>query len=301
MNELLTFWEIPTAGRYMIAGWHQWADAGSISSGLPQYLIDESKARKIGEARPDSFYLFQIPGTHHFLRPIVKLDEGHRVSMEKRKNEFYYAGDAGKGFFIFLGEEPHQNEDQYVGMFLDAVEELGIKRVAILGGVHGPVPYDKDREISCVYSLPEMKDELERYAVRLSDYEGGATIGAYVAHKAEERGLEVVVLYAFAPSYDFSEGDVLTQRLAMEEDFKSWYDVMVRLRHMFGLEIDLSDLERRSQELTLSWHEKIDQLKKMPQLRVEEFLAQVNEEFTERTFEPLSHVWEDALGEIFED
>ncbi len=25
---------------YMIAGWEQWADAGSVSSGLPPYLVD---------------------------------------------------------------------------------------------------------------------------------------------------------------------------------------------------------------------------------------------------------------------
>jgi len=62
--------------KYMIAGWHEWADAGAVSSGLPQYLIDETRARKIGEIAPDGFYLFQIPGTHHLLRPVVQLEEG---------------------------------------------------------------------------------------------------------------------------------------------------------------------------------------------------------------------------------
>ena len=62
----------------MIAGWHQWADAGSISSGLPLYLIEQTQARKIGRIKPDGFYLFQIPGAHHLLRPVVKLNEGYR-------------------------------------------------------------------------------------------------------------------------------------------------------------------------------------------------------------------------------
>ena len=301
MNDLLDLWEKPASGKYMIAGWHQWADAGDISSGLPQYLIDETRAVKIGEAKPDGFYLFQIPGTHHLLRPVVKLKDGHRESLQSRKNEFFYAADGKTGFFIFLGDEPHQNEDRYAEVFLDAVQELGIKRVAVLGGVHGPVPYDRSREISCVYSLPEMKGELERYAVKLSDYEGGATVGVYLADRAEARGVELVAFYGFAPAYDFSKDDMLVQRVSVDRDYKAWYDLMIRLNHMFKLDLDLSDLERRSEELISTWDSKIDQLAGMPRLGVRDYIAKVNEGFTERTFEPLSQVWEEALGEILED
>ena len=49
MNKLLKLWEIPTTKElYMIVGWNQWADAGSISSGLPRYLIKKADAQKIG-------------------------------------------------------------------------------------------------------------------------------------------------------------------------------------------------------------------------------------------------------------
>ena len=89
MNDLVELWEKPEAEeKYMIVGWQQWADAGAISSGLPQYLIEETKARKIGEIKPRDFYLFQIPGTHHFLRPEIKLNEGHRQSLASEKMKF---------------------------------------------------------------------------------------------------------------------------------------------------------------------------------------------------------------------
>ena len=79
MDDWVELWEKPIAEKkYMIAGWQQWADAGAISSGLPQYLVDQTNARKIGQIKPDGFYLFQLPGTHHLLRPEVKLDEGYR-------------------------------------------------------------------------------------------------------------------------------------------------------------------------------------------------------------------------------
>jgi len=302
VSDLVELWETPVSAEYMIAGWRQWADAGSVSSGLPQYLIDTTHARKIGRIRPGGFYLFQIPGTHHLLRPVVKLDEGHRRELRERSNDIYYSGDRGKGLLIFLGDEPHQNEEQYARAFLDVVEGLRVRRVAIAAGVHGPMPYDKDREISCVYSMPAMRDELARYAVKFSNYEGGTTIGVYLADRAEERGIELLVFYAMVPSYDFSESSVLSQRVTMGEDFKAWYDLMRRLDHMFKLDMDLSDLERRSDDLTSEWDSKIDELARtMPQLGVRHYMKRVNEDFTEVSFVPLSEVWEEELGHLLDD
>lgn len=301
MSDLNELWERPRAAEYMIAGWHQWADAGDVSSGLPQYLIDTTAARKIGETQPDGFYLFQIPATHHLLRPVIKLSEGHSESLEARNNEYFYSGDDKKGFAVFLGDEPHQNEERYAEAFLDAAEELRIKRIAIVAGVHGPVPYDREREISCVYSLPRMKDELANYAIKFSNYEGGTTIGTYIAAMAERREMEVVVFFAIVPSYDFSHAATLTQRMAMDEDFKAWHELMRRLVHMFDLDLDLSDLQSRSEELTAAWDSKIGRLSEMPQLDVQEYLNKVNERFAGRTFLPSSDVWEEALGDLFGD
>jgi len=285
----------------MIAGWHQWADGGAVSSGLPRYLIDNTQARKIGQIKPGGFYLFQIPGMHRLLRPVVKFDEGHRESLQERRNEFFYASDEGKGFLIFLGLEPHRNVDQYAEAFLDVIEELGVKRVAFLGGVHGPMPHDRNRQISCTYSLPTMKEELTRYAVRFSNYEGGVTIGTYLVHRAEARGIDAVAFNAMVPSYAFSRSSVHAQRLVMGEDVKAWYDLMRRLKFMFDLDVDLADLQRRSEELISEWDSKIDQLeRKRPRLGVKKYIEKVNRDFTERPFVPLNNVWEEELGSILE-
>jgi hypothetical protein len=70
---------------------------------------------------------------------------------------------------------------------------------------------------------------------------------------------------------------------------------------MFDLDLDLSDLERRSEELISEWHSKIDQLeKKMPRLGVKEYMEKVNRDFTEVSFLPLSDVWEEELGSLLE-
>ena len=301
MNELIELWERPPSGTYMIAGWRQWADGGDVSSGLPRYLIEYTQARKIGRMKPDGFYLFQLPGAHHVLRPVVKLHEGHRESLGERRNEFFYAGDEGRGFLIFLGLEPHQHVDQYARAFLDVIEELGVKRVAFLGGVHGPMPYDKDRRVSCTYSHLTMKEELTRYAVRFSNYEGGATISTYLADRAEARGIEFFTFYAFVPSYNFPSHSIVTKTVAIEEDYKAWYDLMIRLNHMFDLTVDLLDLEKQSEELAAAWDLEMDDLaRKLPHLEVRDYLDEVNADFTVRQFSPLSDVWEEALRDIFD-
>jgi len=234
MHKLLKLWEIPIVKElYMIAGWNQWADAGSISSRLPGYLIKKADARKIGEIDSEDFYFFQVPGTHHFLRPQVTLKHGHRQAMTTATNAFYYCDYQDKGLIIFTGEEPHLHINAYSQAFLDAVEVLGVKRVAVVGGVYGAMPYDKDREISCVYSLPSMKTELNKYALRFSNYEGGTTIGTYLAHKAEARTIELFTLNAFVPAYDFSQFSTHIQGLRIETDFKAWHDIMHRLNYMF--------------------------------------------------------------------
>jgi len=301
MNDLVDLWDRPSSSKYMIAGWYQWADAGEISSGLPHYLIEQTDARHIGEMNPSGYYLFQFPGTHDLLRPMVTLEEGYRVEMEERRNAFYAADEEENGFLIFIGDEPQMNVEQYVGVFLDAVETLGVERVAVVAGVNGPMPYDKEREISCVYSLPEMRDEMEGYAVRLSNYEGGATIGVYLADRAEERGIELVAFYAMVPAYDFSQLSPTVQRVSAEEDYKAWYDLMRRIDYMFGLDFDLSDLERRSDELVEAWDTRIAQLKKKMPGVVEPYMNELNKDFKERSFDPLGRAWEEALGDIFGD
>jgi predicted ATP-grasp superfamily ATP-dependent carboligase len=260
------------------------------------------EAHKIGEIRSEGFYIFQIPGTHDLMRPKINLKDGYRQEMETRQNELFYWGNEEKGLVIYLGEEPHQNEQQYVAAMLDAAEALGVRRIAVVAGVYGAMPYDKDREVSCVYSLPSMKSELEEYSVKLSDYSGGSTIGIVLADQAEERGIECVVFYALVPAYDFGEVSTQFTGIKIERDYKAWHDLMRRLNYMFGLQIDLSDLEQRSERLMDSMAEQIEELdQKMPQLDVKEYLQEIDQEFTERPFMPHSGMWERELGDLLDD
>ncbi len=205
MSDAVELLENPEAEEvYMLAGWRQWADAGSTSSGLPQYLVEQTDARKIGSIHPDGFYLFQIPGTHDLVRPIVKFDQGYPESLEIQKNELFYTEINQKGLLIFLGDEPQLDIERYTQALLHIVETFKVKRIISMGGVYGELPYNKDRMVSSIYSLRELKAELDEIAVNLSDYHGGASVGSYICRRAGDRGMEFISLFAFVPAYDFS-------------------------------------------------------------------------------------------------
>jgi proteasome assembly chaperone (PAC2) family protein len=236
------------------------------------------------------------------LRPEIKLEDGYRQELQVRKNEIFYTGNERKGLFILLGDEPHLNIEHYAETFFDVVETLNIKRVVVVGGVYGPVPYDKERQISCTVSLLRLKAEMSEYSVRFSNYEGGVSIGSYLADLAEKRGIEYIVWYALVPAYDLSQLSPNLQGMVVENDFKAWYDLMRRINHMFGLGPDLADLARRSDDLLMAMADKLDAVeRRLPQLNIREHLAELASDFVEMPFMPLDEVWERELGDLFDD
>lgn len=302
MTNVLELWEKPEVEElYMIAGWRQWADAGSISSGLPQYLIKQTNARQIGVIKPDDFYLFQIPGTHDLVRPMVRFKDGFPQSLEAQRNELYFAGNGKRGLLIFLGDEPHMNIEEYVASILDAAQELGVRRIVGLGGVYGELPYDKERMVSCIYSRQPLQKELEQLAVDMSDYHGGASIGSYVCRRAAEREIEFVGFYAFVPTYDFSNIPQIGNAIRLENDFMAWLGVMRRVNYMLKLDFDLTDLQERSRHLVEVVDARVEELENAsPQLSVREYLERVAEDFDEVPFEPLDDVWEAELRRLLD-
>ncbi|MAS34049.1 MAG: hypothetical protein CL610_08580 [Anaerolineaceae bacterium] len=303
MSEALDLWEKPKAQEInMIVGWRQWADAGSMSSGLPQYLIQQTGAHQIGTIKNDGFYLFQIPGTHDLVRPVVKFSDGYPESIKSQRNEFYYTGDDRFGLVIFLGDEPHLDIERYSTALLDAAQALNVKRIVSLGGVYGELPYDKERIVSGSYSLKSMKEEISNLAVTFSDYHGGASIGSYICKRAGERDMELVGLYAFVPTYDFANLRELGNSIRIENDFMAWLGVMRRINYMLKMRFDLDDLEQKTKRLIETVEAKVDELDSVaPQLGVREFLQTLSDEFVETTFDPLDDVWEDELRRLFDD
>lgn len=301
MSEAVELWEKPNAREvYMLAGWRQWADAGSVSSGLPRYLIQRTKARPIGLIRTEGFYLFQIPGTHDLVRPVVRFRQGYPESLTTQKNEIYFVEQDGIGLIIFEGDEPHIDVERYANAFLEVAYLLKARRIVGFGGVYGEVPYDRERLISAIYSQPHLKEEMQDLGVNLSDYQGGASIGSVICRRAAEQGAEYVAFYAFVPAYDFSNVAKVSNTIRIENDYMAWLNVMQRVNYMLKTRFDLSDLERRSRQLVKVFSEKIDELEGGdPQIGIRDYLTRLSEEFVEVPFAPLDDVWEEEIRRLF--
>jgi len=302
MSDALDLWKKPQAKEInMVVGWRQWADAGSVSSGLPEYLVTLLDAEPIGTIKPDGFYLFQVPGTYDLVRPVVRFEEGFPKSLESQRNDLFFTGDEQRGLVIFVGDEPHMDIERYVATLLSAAKKMGVKRIVGLGGVYAELPYDKERMISSNYSLPEMKQEMSQMAVSLSDYQGGASIGSYVCRRAGDQGIEYAGFYAFVPSYQLSSLSQIDSAIRLENDYMAWLGVMRRVDFMLKLHLDLTDLEKRSKHLVEMMDAKVDEIEnEAPQLGLRDKLKEISADFKETPFIPLDDVWEDQLRHLLD-
>jgi proteasome assembly chaperone (PAC2) family protein len=295
--------EIPQAATmYMLIGWRQWADGGSISSGLPRYLVETTKARKIGSIKNDGFYLFQFPGTHDLVRPVVRFRNGYPEVLQVPENNLYYTEIDGKGIVIFLGEEPHLDAERYIGTMLDAAAKLNVKRMVGFGGVYAEVPYNKERSISSIYSLFTLKDELKDLSVNFSNYEGGASIGSYICRRAADRKMAYVSFYAFVPTFDLSNVAVMGNTMRLENDYMAWLNVMRRVNYFLKVGFDLSDLEAKSAKLVDILDEKIEELdRRSPEAGLRSYFDSLSDAFDEVPFNPLGSLWENEIRRLLDE
>ena len=256
-EDLFTFSDKPEAS-YLLAGWRrQWSNGGRISSGLPRYLIEKNGGKQVGQFSEyvnRMCYPFQVAGTHDAFRPSAAFNEGLPSVAMSRQNSFY---EIGSGLLVFLGEEPWYRLDISAEAFFSAIQDLGVRQTVAVEGVNGPAPPDLERRITCVYSRQEMREQLERHGVQFSSYGSrgrqGPTIGMALVSVAHYQYPEVQMfrMGAMAPMYPFMTSN--NNQLGITQDHRAYYDILRRLRSIFKIEMDLSELEqmgnRESQEL----------------------------------------------------
>ena len=114
-----------------------------------------------------------------------------------------------------------------------------------------------ERSVSCIYSQSRMRERLEKFGLRFSNYgsqsRAGPTIGMALVTIAHYQHPEIDIfrLGAMAPMYPFLTRD--SDPLGISKDHRAYYDIMRRVKAMFKLDIDLSELitlgDRESREL----------------------------------------------------
>ena len=263
-DELLNM-ESQPAAKQLIAGWRrQWSDGGEISGGLPRYLISKLGATQIGEMGPEVSklcYPFQVPGTHDTYRPRVAYNEGLPVQPMTRRNRFY---DAGNGLIIFLGQEPWFRIDAYAEAFFKAVAELSSPKIVAVEGYNGAAPPEMERSVSCIYSRADMKENLDQYGLRYSNYgsqsRNGPTIAMALVTLAHYQypDVEMFRIGSMAPMYPLVTSN--NEQVGISRDHRSFYDILRRLRAIFKLDIDLAELQVLGDAESKELQEQLDKI-----------------------------------------
>ena len=206
-------------------------------------------------------YPFQVAGTHDAFRPLASYEDGLPSRPMYRKNYFY---DAGNGLIIFRGQEPWFRLDIFADAFFQAIRDLGITQTAAVEGVNGPIPPEMERRITCVYSRPEMRKMLDRYGVQFSSYGSEGRSGPTIAMALvtlshyNHPDLEMFRIGAMAPMYPFVSAD--NEQVGIPTDHRSFYDIMRRLKAMFKLDIDLTELETMGKNESEELQRRLDRI-----------------------------------------
>ncbi|MFC2035152.1 PAC2 family protein [Chloroflexota bacterium] len=227
---------------HMFCGISGWVDGGESATGSIQYLIEKLEARKFAEMSISKFSVFQVPGQNS-VGPSIKIEEGILKEHSFPHNEFFYwvNPNADSDLILFLGTEPNIDWDGYARAILNVASEFEVTRMYLLGGILDKTPHTREPNVTCTCSSYEIRDEMQKYGVQFSNYEGPGSFGTTLVHMCQNEDFEATTITARATYYP--EFNIL-----IPHNPKSIRAVVKRINSLTRLNVDLSDLDRQAEE-----------------------------------------------------
>ena len=250
----------------MILGFSGWMDGGDVSTGTVKCLADKLHAKPLAEIDPEGFYLLNFPGSMEIsalFRPHTKIEGGLIGEYRNPTNAFFYSEE--NNLIAFVGREPNFHWTRYAECIFQVASQFQVSRIYFIGSVAGAVPHTREPRLSCSVSAEPLKETMQQYGVRFSDYEGPASLCTYLTVLAPKRGCEMVNLVAEIPAY------------VQGRNLRCIESVTRRLAGILGLRVDLDDLRALSDRL----EEKLNEaMEKRPELaeRIHELEADYDNE-----------------------
>ena len=241
MNDIkyLTIKRMPKLRQpYLVCGIGGWVDGGEVATGTIKYLIKKLRAGLFAEMAVGPFHIYQVPGQIS-LRPQIKMEDGRLRKHQSPKNQFFYYKnhDAANDLVLFLGTEPNMNWEEYIACILGLSEKLSVSRIYMLGGVLDETPHKKEPNVSCACSSDELKEEMNKYAVQFSSYEGPGSFATSMLYTGQNKGLDVVNMTVRATYYP--EYNIIIPR-----NPKSIRAITRRLNTLLRLKLNFTDLDK---------------------------------------------------------
>ena len=228
---------------YLVCGINGWVDGGEAATGTTRYLIQKLRARKFAEMPVDRYHVFQVPGQLS-LRPEIKIENGLLKKHVMPKNEFFYWVNprSEHDLILYLGTEPNTTWEEYAGNILDLAADFGVARIYVLGGVLDKTPHTREASVSCACSSRELRQEIMKYAMQSSNYEGPGSFSTTMLHLSQQRKMPFVSVIARATYYP--EFNIVIPR-----NPKAIKAIVLRLDSLLHLNMDIPDLDQEADEL----------------------------------------------------
>ena len=141
---------------------------------------------------------------------------------------------------LFLGTEPNLNWEEYADAILCVAEQFAVTRIYLLGGVLDKTPHTREPIVSCACSSVELKEEMLKYGVHFTNYEGPGRFGTTLLYTCQKKGLQMVSITVRATYPEFN--------IVIPRNPKAIRAVIKRLNGLLRLNLEVSDLDAQVEE-----------------------------------------------------
>lgn len=192
----------PLQNGRMVMGFSGWMDGGEVSTGTIDALVNGLDAAPVGEIDPDDFFLYSFPGSMEIaamFRPHGKIEDGLVTEFTPPQNTFWCAPD--QNTVLFSGKEPNMHWRDYADCVFEVVKQMKINSMYFVGSVAGLTTHTREPRIMCGASTAKLRDVMQSFGVRLSNYEGPVSMVTYLMTEAKRREIDMLLFVAEIPAY----------------------------------------------------------------------------------------------------
>ena len=184
---------------FLIAGFHGWSDAGSVSSDSLAYLMETLKVRVIATLSDEPFVNYSLS------RPVAQIEDGIIHDLEPAVAEFtcWSNVEGDHDLVLFLGKEPHYGWQNYSLIVLEVIRKLRVQRLYTIGGVQDTISHVSPPLVTVVGSSASIIASTVQLdgRVRAADYYGPISIHSCLVKACADAGIEAVSLWGHVPAY----------------------------------------------------------------------------------------------------
>jgi len=215
----------------LLLGFSGWVDGGQVATGAMRFLIERWKAKKFAELDPEDFYNFTR------IRPQVTIEPDFKRTITWPETAFYYHADPelDRDFVLLVGIEPTFKWRTFSEEILRVCDSVGVASALSLGGVIADVLHTRRPQITTFSSDPELIARFPELGRRRPGYQGPTGIIGVIADGLTRANIPVGNMRGAVPHY-----------IAGSTNPRVTQGLLARLSELYGLNLDLSELESES-------------------------------------------------------